>query len=246
MSKAKKKIDLSKKVMKEIHQKQVKMRPRAHFLVGSILLGIGLAGALILATFFINLAIFRLRVHGPLGYLGFGRFGLRPFLATFPWLLFLVAVGGLFGGLALLRRYDISYKKSFLGLAISLLVLILTAGFLLDFLGFNERARGLKPLGPLFPEQFAGEDWVVGEILEAKNGELVIVTPRGEEVTIKMDEKTLLPFGKDFAVGERIRAIGEWQQGSFMAKGIGKGGLHWRMKEPVKGIRDNRLPPRRF
>jgi hypothetical protein len=247
MSKAKKKIDLSQRVMKEIRQREVKMRPRAFFVLGSVLLGTGLAGAILSATFFIDLAIFRLRVHDPFGFLWFGQFGLRPFFVTFPWLPFLVAIVGLLGGLVLLRRYEISYKKSFLGLAISLVVLILTTGFLLDFLGFNERVGQMRPLPPFYPGRFVDRDWVMGEISEIKAGEIIIITPQGEELSIVRDEKTFLPPDKKLTVGERIRAVGEWQEGVFIAKGISQGGLNWRiMEEPGKGARNNQSPPRAF
>lgn len=108
--------DLTKKIMKEIRQKKVKMRPRIYFIAGSLLLSIGLAGTTILAIFFINLVLFRLRIHQPFGFLILGRPGLRPFLLTFPWLSLLVALGGIIGGRALLKKYDISYKKKLLGI----------------------------------------------------------------------------------------------------------------------------------
>jgi hypothetical protein len=163
MPKAKKTKDLSQKVMNQIHREQVKMRPRLFFIAGSLFLGSGLAGAVVLATLFINLAFFRMRVHEPFGYLWFGHFGLGPFLTIFPWLPFLIAVFGIMGGLALIRHYDISYKKSFLGLGIGLVALVLTTGFLLDQIGLNERVERLAPLRPLYQGQFRGQDWVVGE-----------------------------------------------------------------------------------
>lgn len=246
MPKSKKKTDLSKKVMGQIHKKHVKMHPRLYFVLGSLLLGIGLAGAVVLATIFINLAFFRLRIHGPLGYLWFGGFGLKPFLATFPWLPLLIAIGGILSGLVLLRRYDISYKKSFLALVIGLVALVLTTGFLLDYIGLNERMERLRPLRPLYPPQFAGKDWVTGEIIEVGGDELIIVTPEEREVTIKLEKRTLLPFGGDFKEGERIRAIGKWQDDVFVAIGIGKGRLDWRMINDVgRGIEPSR-PTRPF
>ena len=84
MLKDEKKIDLSQKIMKQIKKKHVKIRPRVYFISGSILLGIGLTGVITVSIFFINLVIFKLRLHGPFDYLLFGRFGLRPFFMVFP------------------------------------------------------------------------------------------------------------------------------------------------------------------
>lgn len=246
MSKTKKKTDLSQKVMRQIHKEKVKMRPQIYFLAGSFLLGIGLVAAVMGAVLFVNLVFFRMRVHAPFGFLWFGRFGFRPFLATFPWLPLGIAVGGILGGITLLRRYDISYKKSFLGLIIALIVLVLTLGFVLDYTGFNERVEKIEPLPPLFPSHFASQDWILGEIIQIEDKELMIMTPNGEKAKILRDEKTMLPFGGDFKIGDKIRAVGEWRDDVFVAKGIGKGGLHWRLPPGPKGGEKKGMPPRLY
>jgi len=244
MPKTKKEADLSQKVMEQIKKEKVKMRPRVYFLVGSVLLGVGLAGAILGAILFLNLAFFRMRIHGPFGFLMFGEFGFRPFLATFPWLPLFISLAAILTGIILLKRYDISYKKSFLVLTIALAVLVLTMGFILDQIGFNERLERARPLPPFYPSHFTNQDWVMGEIIEIKEEELVITTPRGEEVRIFRQEETLLPFGGDFKVGERIRAVGEWQGEVFVAKGIGKGGMQWRIPPGPEGREKRRMLPR--
>ncbi|OGD86999.1 hypothetical protein A2164_04200 [Candidatus Curtissbacteria bacterium RBG_13_35_7] len=244
MLKASEKLHLEEKIMKKIHKDHVKMRPRFYFVAASILLGIGLAGAVFMALFFINLVFFRLRIHGPLGYLIFGEFGWKPFLATFPWLPFVIAIIGTIGGLILLRRYDISYKKSFLGLVIILAVLILSLGFLVDKAGFNEKAQNLGQLSPFYKHKFMGEEWLVGEIVEVGDNQVTVSTPRNDQVEVSWDEDTLLPFGAKFQIGQRIRVIGEWQDGKFMAKGIGKGGLHWKNGSPIPTPSMHRFNPK--
>jgi hypothetical protein len=228
----KKKTDLARKVMTQIDKEGVKMRPRLYFVLGSILLGIGLGMAVVFGAFFFNLAFFRLRVHEPFGFLWFGQFGLRPFIFIFPWFRLFLASIFIILGIILLRRYEISYKKSFLALALSLVILVLTAGFLIDRIGFNEQVRRIPPMQPFYHNGFEGQEWVIGEIIETGEKEIKIETPEGKEVTVKWDEKTLLPLGSDFQIGERIRAIGEWQEETtFQARGISQGGMPWR-EEP--------------
>ena len=198
------------------------------------------------SIFFINLVIFKLRFHGPFDYLLFGRFGLRPFFMAFPWIPLLVALGGIIGGLFLLRRYDISYKKGFLALIIGLVILILSSGFLLDRIGINKKAEKFRQLRPLYQGRFIDRSWVMGEIVGIKDNEMIIVTPEGKEVKILKNKETLLSLGSDFKEGERIRVVGEWQDDVFIAKGIGKGGFPKQIKNgEIKGIKNNRLP-RRF
>ena len=234
---AKQKKDLSKKIMKEIKSKQIKMRPKTYFIVGSLLLGAGLAVSVMLASFFVHLTFFRFRHNLPFGFLHFGRLGFRPFLATFPWLPLLVAGGGVFGGLQLVKKYDISYKKSFFGLAMALIAFVLTIGFLLEVRGIGKKIQNLRPVRPLYKSQLVGRDWLQGEVLKVGQEELVVATADEREVKVVFDEKIRMPFGADFQVDERIRAVGKWQGDNiFLASGIGRGRRFPRPIRPTKPI----------
>ncbi|PIS09113.1 hypothetical protein COT75_03135 [Candidatus Beckwithbacteria bacterium CG10_big_fil_rev_8_21_14_0_10_34_10] len=148
--KAEKKIDLSAQVMKKIKAKKVVMKPRVYFILGSVLLGVGMAGLVMATVFFINLVLFRLRFDRPFAFMALGRPGLRPFFLIFPWLPLLVSIAGVVGGCQLLKKYDFSYKKSFLGIFIALVVLVLTLGFVLSRTKVNERILRERRFRPLY------------------------------------------------------------------------------------------------
>jgi len=239
------KKNIEKNVLKEIKSHELKMRPKIYFVVGSALLGLGLSSSILLAIFFVSATFFRLRIHGPLGYLIFGEFGLRPFIGLFPWIPATVSVLLIFLGIQLLKKYDISYKKNFLVLAIGIITSIIIFSLILDRAGIGERAQEIKPLRPIFKEEFRGADFVMGEITSIEKRELTILTPDSEEVIILWNEETLLPFSADFEVGQRIRITGTWEEDVFVAKGIGTGGLRWnKPRLPVKGLRHTRPPIR--
>ncbi len=134
------------------------MRPRIYFVLGSILLGLGLAGTVACSAFFINLILFTFKTHHPFVFLILGRHGLRPFLLTFPWLPFLVAFLGIWGGSRLLKKYDISYKKNFWGLVIVLLIAILVLGFLIHRSNINPRLGKIRPLRGFYQSQLPEEE----------------------------------------------------------------------------------------
>lgn len=146
--------DLSQKVMQEIKRRGLKMRPRLYFVLGSVLLGLGLTGAILTAVFFLNLFVFRLRLLGPLSYLRLGRPGILPLVTTIPWAVLLVSLVGIAAGLTLLKRYEFSYKKNFLVLAIVLVVVVAVLGFLLDRVGFNERVAPHPPMRRFYRNYF--------------------------------------------------------------------------------------------
>lgn len=226
MSKIRGKSTIRNAVMEKIRSGKVTMRPRAFFILASVILGIGFAGSIMLAVFFLHVALFRFRIHAPLGFLLFGGPGLRPFFTTFPLIPLLLAASGLFGGMYLLRKYDFSYRKNFAGLVVLLSTAILTLGFLLDSTGLGERIGHARYLRGVYQTEFVGQDWVVGEVMAAGGQELTLITPDGEDVQVSRDETTLLPFGADFREGDVVRVVGEWEDGIFIARGINIGGGH--------------------
>lgn len=227
----KEKKDLSKEIVKKIKAEKVKMRPKIYFILGSVLLGIGVAGALLFSIIFTNRAFFRLRVFGPFGNLAFGKAGIGPFLSTFPFISLALALIGIGGGLYLLRRYEFSYKRSLISLLIGVAALVVTVGFVLDQVGFGERVRSYQPLTQLYSYKTREEHLVVGEVKATEGDILTVVTPEGDEVEIVFGENTEFPSGSDFKEGDRVRAVGEWESDTFIAKGISKGGLRWRTIE---------------
>lgn len=212
--------DITSRVMAEIHEQNLRMRPRLYFVIGSALLGLGSAGLVLSAVFFTNLVLFHLRIQRPFGFLAFGSRGFRPFLTSFPLLFLLLAVLAFFGGVKLIRKYDFSYRKGFWGTVIGLAVFVLSFGFLLDRTSLNERARQLKPLQPLYREQPLDAGWLVGEVVEVEEEELVVQTPRGEQVRMGWDDQTELPAGSSFREGEKVRAVGEYEGQNFEAEAI--------------------------
>ncbi len=154
MSKSKtkkiKKADLSKEIMAQIEKKEVKMKPKVYFLAGSVLLGFGLTLAILVSLFCTNLLFFKLRAQNPFIHLRQGRAGLGPFAYLFPWQPLLLSVLSIGGGLGLLKKYDLSYKKPFKVLVVILIGGVLLLSLLLNLTKANERVRRVKPLQRLY------------------------------------------------------------------------------------------------
>lgn len=216
------KKNLTTKVMEEIKKRKLKMKPKIYFVLGSLSLSFGLFLSIGLSIFFINLISFRLRLHQPFFYLHLGRFGYSPFFHTFPWIILLLAILAIFAGIVILRKYDITYKKSFWGIAVGLVIFILIFGFFIDRAGINRPFTKMPPMKPFYQIQLKGKNWVGGEIIninESQN-QLTVLTASQEEVVILWNKNTLLPFGADFEVNQEIKAIGAWENNQFIAKGI--------------------------
>lgn len=249
-SEAKKKTigngELAKKVMVRIKRGDIKMRPAVYFALAAMLLGAGWAGSLVVATFFVNLVFFRLRVLGSWGWLCWGSFGRLAFLRVFPWAALLLAVGGLVAGISFLRRYDFSYRRGWWGLVLGVVATVVTLGVLIDRGGLNARLTHTPRWRGLYQSQFTGQHWLVGEVAEVDNQQLILVTPLGESRVVTWDSTTrFLPL-EAVEVGDRVRVLGQQAKDVFaaevIAQGVPNGKGLFSPHPAVKGSRRRLLP----
>lgn len=132
--KNKKNKNIKKVVMEQIEKSKIKIRPKWHFVLGSIFLFLGVTGSIISASFLINLIFFLIRPHYGPKY----QWRLQLIISNIPyWIPILTLIFILFG-FYLLKKYEFSYKKNFLLIAVALVLSIIITGFLMNFLGLNE------------------------------------------------------------------------------------------------------------
>lgn len=135
-----KNLDLSQQVMDKISNDGIKMRPYWYFVLGSLSLLIAFISLIILSIYSVSVASFSIRSHGPRG-----EYRLAQMLENFPYWSILLSVAGLGLGLFLFQKYDISYRKNFLVMAVGFVLSIVIAGIAVDYL--NIRPRQNLPLG---------------------------------------------------------------------------------------------------
>ena len=135
MSKTTKKtlIDFEKTIMAKVKSNEISMKPRWYFVSGSLLMILGLVGLSTGAIFSTNLMLFSLRKHGPMG-----QWRLQTMLDSFPLWVPILAVVGIVLGIAMLRKYDFSYKKNFWFIILWFILSVVLAAFILDSLGLND------------------------------------------------------------------------------------------------------------
>ncbi len=120
-------------VMDKIHNNEIKMKPKAYFIVGSVFAFAGLIASIVTSVFLIGLIRFSLRTHGPMG-----QYRLDNMLSNFPWWTTLFAILFLLAGILIMRKYDFSYKVKPLHLIIGLIFAVIVAGWMIDLTGIND------------------------------------------------------------------------------------------------------------
>jgi hypothetical protein len=229
MTKSKLPTDIAKEVMSKIKKDHVTMKPKGYFLLGSILLGIGLASAFLIALTFLTVSSFHLRTSNPVGFLRYGAIGAPAFFRLFPFIPLVIAATGIFGGLALLKKYDISYKKNFLSISLSLIAGLITIALIADKVGINERLEKSPPLKAIYRQEFNQNDMLMGEIVSIKDNSMIVKNPRtNQETVVTWDESTNIQNPDGFEAGDHVGVVGEKIDQEFFAKGIHEGGMGWR------------------
>ena len=139
MSKELEKIKNS--VMDKIHRKEIKLKPKIYFIIGSIITFIGLVASLMTSVFLVGLIKFSLRSHGPMG-----QYRLDSLLSNFPWWTTILAIIFLFIGIWIMSKYDFSHKVKILHLIAGLILAVVIAGYFIDLIGINDTLSRRGPM----------------------------------------------------------------------------------------------------
>lgn len=131
--------NIRQKIMTEIQEGKLKMRPKIYFAIGSAFTLIGLVASIAISVFAVGWIRFIVRSNGIFGH------KLERLLSIFPWWLLMIAVIGLVTGVMLVRKYDFSYKIDLKKGLILMILIVIISGWLVDTLGFNDllSRRGL-------------------------------------------------------------------------------------------------------
>ena len=210
-------IDIAKKVLKKINKDKVKMRPHVYFVTGLFLLGIGFAATILFSTFLVNIISFKMRVHNNFEYLYFGKPGFSAFITQFPWPLLLLAITGIVGGIFLVKKLDISYKKNLWGIIAALIGFVLIFGIAIDKTGINDKASCLKPLKSIYQTNTLRDQIIKGKVLESGSSSIEIINPNGEIVIIEIP-KNMIEKRQFMLDGDYISVFGSWKESNFIIK----------------------------
>lgn len=207
---------LAESIMNEIDQKDLKIKPKFYFVIGSLVLTMSATVFFVLSVLLTDALIYRVKTYRHYEYLLFGQPGLRAFFAAFPWGLLILAVAGTLIGIYLVRRYESTYRFQLTSLALFASISILASGLILEQIDATKPLHATPTGFFLFGENTSGKYWVTGVIIQSSENQLLLQTSDQEEIVV-----TNVPQGTNLESGTIIRVVGEWQaENVFQAYGV--------------------------
>lgn len=218
-----KKDDIAKKVTQQIKKGDLKIRSKFTVVAEKLGIGSALLFAILLAIVAIDLLLYWLDVTNNLASLSFGNNGILAFLESFPYIPFVASIILVVLAEILLKKFDISYRAPLL-VGIGLLIAIpLLGGFAMKYSGVNEAIERrveeghMPPLKPFFGNKPAVRDHAIIGVIKNSTSEKIGVDVDGKEINIVISDKTHVPRGVTFLVGQWVRAIGNLNGSMFYA-----------------------------
>jgi len=240
--------DLVKEVMEKIKKEKILIRSKYIILAQKLGLGSSLVLSLVIASIFINFSLYWLKVSSNLEFLSFGSRGVLAFLESFEYLWILAGIVFFVIASLLLKKYDISYKKSYKLLVAGFLALVFIVGGVMAFSGANEKLAGevdkgrMRFLRVFYKRRFGvrGRNGLAGEVVRVeRNGLRVKIN--GDEIEVVFSKKTQFLKGRNFSKGDMVRVVGRYKEGRFEADRVGRtggfiNGYREARRNKVKGV----------
>ncbi len=211
---------LRAEVMDAIHKGHVRMKPRWHFVLLSLLVALGSIIAILALIYVASLSVFLLRDSG----VWFApSFGLRGWFALFhalPYALLLLIILFVLILELLVRRYTFVYRKPLLVSVGGIIALIIVGGFAIAQTPFHRAMASFahdNRLPPPFNALY-GPSMRIARPPDVYRGVIVATTSQGFTLSdpdgdvqskVVITPRTRLPYGEDFSLGMTVLVVGD-------------------------------------
>ncbi len=217
---------IKEKVLERIKNQRLKMKPRWHFILKTILMVGGALIILLTLIYLISLIGFVLHQSGLTFLPAFGWPGLMILLSSLPWFI-LAGIIIFIGVLGLLvRHHPISYRKPLIYSLLAILILITIGGLISLEFGFHQNVWQRINKGPMeFLYRSAmphPENVHIGLIEGMTEEEITIINDLNEKISVSVSSETRFPRGMGFQVGDQVIIWGRRDNGSIRAFGMGR------------------------
>lgn len=224
------KLSLTEKVLEKIKSGQVKMRPKFHFVLKTLLV----VGAIIVVAgfilFLVSFISFHLRASGVWYLPGFGPSGLGAYLKLLPWFLIFISLILIVILEILAKRFAFVWRRPVFYSLLAVIFIALIGGLLIDRtplhpgLFWQARQGKLPLMAPAYREFGAPKFREVqrGIVEELTENGFILKKADDELLTVILSSATQFPFGKEIKDGDSVVVMGEREDSMVRALGVRK------------------------
>jgi hypothetical protein len=206
-------------ILNKIQKGEVKMRSGLSVFAGKLGMESSIFILFLGLIFLSGLLSLWIKTNSDLVFGEYGRYGLRSFFQSFPYLFVLIFIVFFMLLRFLLKKFDISYKKPF----IIILSVILGLAILFGIYSINTSygKRLYQSSGRYFRigQMMRGSNFFFGKVVKLENNRMIVLSEDNKEITVTISKDTHFPFGKP-VIGDEVRCVGEWDGNNFKADGI--------------------------
>jgi hypothetical protein len=218
----------SKDILEKIKDEDVKMKPKAHFVLKSVLYIVASSVVFLFIVYLSSFIVFFSKMHGVEHAPGFGLVGLQIFLTSLPWLLVLGVLLLIVVLELLVRHFEFGYRKPILySLFAVVLIVSLGSGVLAKTSFHNSlHERSLEhrlPVGAGLYEGYIQRQQgniFRGEVEEVHEHGFELESHFDEELFVEIDESTRIRPPGEVEEDDLVVVIGKRIGDKIIAKGV--------------------------
>ena len=209
---------LHDKILEAIKNKKVKMQPKWHYGLKTILVIIGVVILFMTLLYLASFIIFMLHQTGGWFAPSFGFRGWHVLLVSFPWLLLLLSLIFIIILETLVNRYAFAYRYPLLYSVFGIIMFVLIGGFIVAATPFHDKLSKFSkdnriPIAGKFYRELGQRQFdhiYLGKITEPGQNEFLIESRLGEILRATVASSTRLPLGNNnFFPGENVVIFGD-------------------------------------
>lgn len=219
---------IEESILATIKSGQLKMRPRWHFVLKTILAALGGVILVLTLLYLASFIIFALRQTGVLFVPAFGIEGWFAFFTHLPVVLIILLLIFIIILEILVRHYSFAYRRPLLYSVLGISILVFVGALAVANSSFH---GGLSKYADNNKDTFVGRfygdygrqrfvDVHRGIITETIDNGFLMINKRDEVLTIVISRRTRLPFGADFSIGDIVVIFGHRDGNAVQAFGI--------------------------
>jgi len=220
--------NMKEKILREIREKHIAIKPKWQFVLKTILIIFVLSIVAFYIMFHTSFLFYSLHHNGSLFLPQFGMSGIKRLFWSFPWLwaiagILLTVIFGI-----IIENKTRAYRFPLLYTVLAVIIVVTLTGVLCVILPIHTTLRKINAgaeipiIGPLYnglPENELFQTYI-GEVSDLQKNSFTLINRNGQAETIYLEPQTDLPNDFQLENGVEVMIIGEEKAGCVEAEGI--------------------------